>query len=129
MWKSRFRCLLHPIPVEHELSTKIIYATAILHNMLVVHAKDKIQVDVSGCPKWAHFFEHYKSHRCPNCVRSNLPHCIHQAVYRNGPQKSARVTASALRDTMCAQMWDTVCAGPNRAAVEAEMRARVDELA
>ena len=57
MWKSRFRCLLHPLPVEHKLSTKIIYATAILHNMLVVHCNDAIAVDIEGDIAWARFFE------------------------------------------------------------------------
>ena len=126
MWKSRFRCLLYPIPVEHKLATKIIYTTAILHNMLVAHAGDRIEVDASGGPEWIQFFEKFKSHRCPECVRKNLPHCVHQAVYRNGAaqQKAAQQAGSEKRIEVCQKLWNMVCAGSNRGHVEHEMLAR-----
>ena len=39
MWKSRFRFLMHRMPgTSHKLFTKLIYASAIMHNALVVHA-------------------------------------------------------------------------------------------
>ena len=39
IWKSRFRCLLDPLRVDHKLTTKIIYCTAILHNVLTTFGR------------------------------------------------------------------------------------------
>ena len=96
--------------------------------MFIVHAGDKIGNEIDGSPHWSRFFEVYKSHRCPDCVRAKSPHCIHQANFRNGAsqQKQSRELASAMRDTICEKMWEAVCAGPDRAQVEQEMRARAD---
>ena len=37
IWKSRFRFLLHPCNTKHKLTVKMIYASAILHNFLIVN--------------------------------------------------------------------------------------------
>ena len=38
IWKSRFQCLLDPLRLDHMLTTKIIYSTAILHNLFTTFA-------------------------------------------------------------------------------------------
>ena len=56
IWKSRFRCLLHPINVEHKLASKIIYTTAILHNMLIATRDDHFDFVTACQPSWQLFF-------------------------------------------------------------------------
>jgi len=48
IWKSRFRFLLHPIPgADHALTTRLIYASCILHNYLMAHSGDEVEIDIS----------------------------------------------------------------------------------
>ena len=127
IWKSRFRFLLYTIPgLTHKQVVQLIYASAILHNMFVVHAEDDVSYDLDD-KAWTTFFRTHKEHRCPTCVKERKGHCIHQAAFRNGAaqQKSYRVAPSVLRDEMCASMWKLVCDGPEgtRDAVEAQMMA------
>ena len=56
MWKSRFRFLLNRMQgANHTLATKLIYASTILHNYLVVHSQDKVEIDTSE-ESWSRFF-------------------------------------------------------------------------
>jgi hypothetical protein len=112
MWKSRFRFLMHQMPgVSHKLFTKLIYASAIMHNVLVVHAGETVTGTEMDERAWTKFFDSFKSHRCPTCVREKRVHCLHQAAYRNGfvQQKRYRCAPSELRDELCAQAWAVVC--------------------
>ena len=127
MWKSRFRFLLGATQgLNHALASQLIFASAVLHNYLVVHSGDKIESGVSE-PEWARFFETFKAHMCPSCKRDGLAHCVHQAVYRNGAaqMRAARKKPSVKRDEDCARMWDEVSAGPDAARIRAEMHERV----
>ena len=112
MWKSRFRFLMHQLPgASHKLFTKLIYASAIMHNALVVHADEKVGGTEMDERAWAKFFDTFKSHRCPTCVREKQLHCVHQAAFRNGfaQQKTYRCAPSELRDKLCAEAWAMVC--------------------
>jgi hypothetical protein len=126
MWKSRFRFLLHSMPgTTHKLFTKLIYASAIMHNVLVVHSKEVVSGTNMDAQAWSKFFTSFKSHRCPTCVRERRAHCVHQALFRNGAaqQKSYRVAPSKLRDELCDRAWEVVCAqgDEHRLGVEKSM--------
>ena len=54
IWKSRFRFLLNPVRVNHKLTTQLIYASCVLHNMFVVRARDDVSLDPAD-PHWASF--------------------------------------------------------------------------
>lgn len=117
MWKNRFRFLLHGMPqTNHKLMTKMIYASTVLHNFLLADPGDETveTADPLNDPGWKNFFEKFKAHMCPTCKRDGKPHCIHQAVYRQGAAqiKAAREAPSDLRDALCAKLWAEVCAGP-----------------
>ena len=131
MWKSRFRFLLHKLPgVTHKLMVKLIYASAIMHNALVVHIGERVGGSVMDELAWAKFFEGGKSHRCPTCIREKRLHCLHQAAFRNGvaQQRSYRVAPSDLRDQICADAWQLVCAEgvEHRREIEQRMRDACD---
>ena len=131
MWKSRFRFLLHSMPgTTHKLFTKLIYASAIMHNLLVVHSKDVVSDTTMNAQAWSTFFTSFKSHRCPTCVREQRAHCLHQSMYRNGAaqQKSYRVAPSKLRDALCERAWEIVCGqgDDHRLVVENSMRDACD---
>ena len=116
MWKSRFRFLLNTMPgTSHTLATKLIFASTILHNYLVVHSEDIIEIDTSA-PSWARFFDTFQAHLCPTCKQNKASHCVHQATYRQIPANVARVRQrpSEMRVAACARMWAEVCASPNR---------------
>ena len=124
-WKSRFRFLLHTMPgANHKLTTKLIYASAVLHNYLVGNRGD-FNADVSQ-PCWSKHFESFKAHMCPMCKASGKAHCIHQATFRNGVAQvvHARKAPSEVRDTLCAHLWDAVC---ENEAVRREMQIRATE--
>lgn len=118
VWKSRFRFLMHGMPeTNHKLMTKLIYASAVLHNFLLVdHAPDGQVEVISGKivhdPAWQKLFNDKMAHLCPTCKRDKKPHCIHQAPYRQGvaQMKIARQSPSDLRDALCAKLWAEVCA-------------------
>lgn len=128
MWKSRFRFLLNTMPgANHELFTKLIYASTILHNYLVTHAEDAVEIDTANV-SWAKFFETFKAHRCPDCTRARKLHCVHQATFRNNNTVVARQRQrpSAVRDELCARMWGDVIHGGDEDAARMvqEMQAR-----
>ena len=134
IYKSRFRCLLAPLNVNHRCSVKIIYATAILHNYFIVHSRDIVAVDEDKEPAWTTFFKEFASHRCPTCVRDKKLHCVHQASYRNGgaQQKQAREKGSEFRDALCSELWGRVVndpCGQDRVAAYVADRAARDEAA
>ena len=109
IWKSRFRFLLcYMRGANHALTTKLIYASAILHNLLIVHSGDKVGMDVdTNQPCWSRFFEEFKAERCPSCVRTKKAHCPHMAEWRNGLAQAAtaRKKPSELREKWCADLW------------------------
>jgi hypothetical protein len=135
MWKSRFRFLLYSMPqVSHQLFVKLIYTSAILHNMLVVHSGDKVQYGLDA-NAWKTFFKTFKKDRCPTCVRDDKSHCIHQSQYRNGvaQQRRYRIVPSQMRDELCTSLWADVCDGPDRETIvtqmmEAQRNRAVEEL-
>ena len=127
MWKSRFRFLMHQMPgTSHKLFTKLIYASATMHNLLVVHSEEKVGGTELDERAWSKFFESFKSHRCPTCVREKRLHCLHQAAFRNGfaQQKAYRCAPSELRDKLCAQAWAHVCGQGEEHRCEIEQRMR-----
>ena len=83
--------------VPHRIFVKLIYASGILHNMLVVHSGDKVEYDLN-VQAWHTFFRTFASHRCPTCVRDGKGHCVHMADHRNGhaQQKSYRSKPSEM---------------------------------
>jgi hypothetical protein len=112
IWKSRFRFLLCPIAgANHSLTTKLIYASCILHNYLVVHAEDKVEVDTSE-RSWTKFFATFKKMSCPECTaKGGVGHCPHQSAFRVGHATAAQIRKrpSDARDEECARLWAEVC--------------------
>jgi hypothetical protein len=134
VWKSRFRCLLDPLRLSHKLTTKIIYCTAILHNLFTTYGRlDAHGVDMLSASglNWAKYFTTFKEHRCMVCKMENKLHCIHQGIDRVGSTivQNARNAPSVKRDEYCKKLWDRVCEGPNHQAIAQEMRKRRDEYA
>ena len=126
---SRFRFLLYGMAqVNHRVFVKLVYASAILHNMFVVHAADKVDYCLDDVA-WQKFFKSFQSHRCPTCVREEKGHCVHMAGFRNGvaQQKRYRVAPSEMRNHMCESLWQQVCDGPNRDDVLERMAVRRHE--
>lgn len=129
IWKARFRFLLHSMPgVSHRVMTKMIYASAVLHNFLLSdRGKEEgdVSVDVRD-PGWQEHFKICKAMMCPTCIRNRVPHCVHQAAFRNGAaqMKSAREAPSIVRDELCAKLWKEVCEGPHAATIRAQMSDR-----
>ena len=110
MWKSRFRFLLTTMQgANHALSTKLIYASTVLHNYLVTHAEDAVEIDTCN-PSWSKFFDTFHAHRCPACTKAQKAHCVHQATYRNNNMcvVRERQRPSTLRDQACERMWNDV---------------------
>ena len=109
MWKSRFRFLLCSLQgANHKLMSKLIYASCTLHNYLVVHRDDRVEIDTSDAC-WQEFFTTFKKMSCPACTRSKIAHCPHQAAYRNGNAVQGRRRPSLMRDEECARLWAEVC--------------------
>jgi hypothetical protein len=122
IWKSRFRFLLTSMRgANHKLMTKLIYASCILHNFCIADIGDACgEIDVAH-PAWRPFFEVKKSHLCPTCRIARVPHCVHQAGYRNGAAqaKTARDKPSVMRDELCEKLWREVCEGPDAGGAHA----------
>ena len=115
IWKSRFRFLLtYMRGANHKLYAQLIFASAILHNYLIVHSDDIIKPDTNE-PHWERFFAEFKNMRCPDCVRKRASHCVHQAQFRNSVASviRGRTLPSDLREEMCKELWarDTLCPG------------------
>jgi len=126
MWKSRFRFLLTTMQgANHALATKLIYASTILHNYLVTHADDAVEID-TGDPSWARFFQTFMAHRCPDCTKARKAHCVHQATFRN-PGRSVlreRQRPSTVRDLACERLWNELINDPSATHHMREMQAR-----
>mgnify|MGYP002629707147 CR=1 FL=1 len=129
IWKSRFRFLMHSMPgVNHRVFTKMIYASAVLHNFLLAgrgEGADDVSVDVRD-PGWQKHFEAFKAQMCPTCIRNRVPFCVHQAPYRNGvaQAKTARDAPSEVREKLCKRLWEEVIRGPDASAIRASMSDR-----
>ena len=112
MWKSRFRFLINRMPnTNHELNTKMIYASTILHNYLVTHKDDMVPLPLDqNDPQWATFYKYFESHMCPSCKYAQKVHCSHQAQYRNGLShtRGSRVAPSVVREVIREKMWDDI---------------------
>ena len=131
MWKSRFRFLLTTMQgANHALATKLIYASTILHNYLVTHADDAVEIDTTDA-SWGKFFETFKAHRCPDCTAAKKAHCVHQATFRN-PGRSVlreRQRPSMYRDLACARLWDELGQDPHATNNMQNMQARAHTAA
>jgi hypothetical protein len=129
IWKSRFRFLMHSMPgVNHRIMTKMIYASAVLHNFLL---SDRGEVGGATCldvkdAGWQKHFEQFKALMCPTCIRNHVAHCVHQAAYRNGAaqMKVARDAPSEVREKLCVRLWKEVCDGADALAIRASMSDR-----
>ena len=130
IWKSRFRFLMCPIAgANHSLTTKLIYASCILHNYLVVHAEDKVEVDTSE-RSWTKFFATFKKMSCPECTaKGGVGHCPHQSAFRVGHATAAQIRKrpSDARDEECARLWAEVCGDASAGA--ASVRRLMDHRA
>ena len=118
IWKSRFRFLLCPIAgADHKLTTKLIYASCILHNYLIVHSMDKVEID-TGERCWTKFFNTFKKMSCPECTAARVAHCPHQAAFRVGHATAASILKrpSEARDGECVRLWAEVCGGTEEGA-------------
>ena len=118
IWKSRFRFLLCPIAgADHKLTTKLIYASCILHNYLIVHSMDKVEID-TGERCWTKFFNTFKKMSCPECTAARVAHCPLQAAFRVGHATAASILKrpSEARDGECVRLWAEVCGGTEEGA-------------
>ena len=107
VWKSRFRFLLtYMRGANHALYTRLVYASAVLHNYFMVNGGDAVEID-AGDPHWQRFFNTFASHRCPDCVAAGVVHCTHQATFRNAPNRvrACRMAPSALREVLVQELW------------------------
>ena len=135
IWKSRFRFLLHPCNTKHKLTVLMIYASAILHNFLIVHSRNSTTFDCEmAADSWKSFFETYQCMLCPTCQHENKAHCVHQADYRNtcNHQQTVRKRPSVVRDELCSYLWDKVCHGDvyttsEREHINSRMQQRSDQ--
>ena len=116
IWKIHFRFLLSYMRgANHKLTTELIHASAILHNYFITHSGDVIDTNVDrNSPCWAEFFKTFKAALCPECKRRGAVHCVHQAAYRNGVGQTVagRRAPSAVRETMCEELYRTLLDDP-----------------
>ena len=106
-WKNRWRFLLRPCDTKHELTSRMIYASMVLHNFLTRH-KDAATFDEADDAKtWTDFYLENKAMLCPSCVRRQPQpkHCVH--VERNDNRASQRSWSkpSDQRDHLRDRMW------------------------
>ena len=112
-WKNRFRFLLIPCDTEHELTTRMIYASMILHNFITVNscnsglADSAFEIEVMSGGKtdteiWAEFYSTNEPDLCPACRRRNALHCVHMAEYQDDVTRG-RVGATKGTRTMLQQ--------------------------
>ena len=113
-WKNKWRFLMNPLNVGHKLATRLIYASAILHNYCIMCARDDDHaylVESQGSSIcWHKFLDKYTAHLCPTCKRRGVKHCVHQASYRNGGAQTAtaRRAPSLIREELCTELWKRV---------------------
>ena len=92
-WKNRFRFLINPCDTEHELTSRMIYASMILHNFITVNSANSgladsafgIEVMAGGKTDteiWAEFYSANEPDLCPACRRRNALHCVHMSEYQ-----------------------------------------------
>jgi len=132
IWKSKWRFLLDPSRVDHELTSDMIYASTVLHNFCIVHSPNGPELPAEMSQQaWQNFFTHYKAMSCPSCTRRNSRHCPHQAVYRNGAlrQVNTRRAPSVVREELCNRLWadmgrDFTLTGDDADRVRQVMRVR-----
>ncbi len=108
--------------------TKMIYASAILHNFLLAdrgHDVHDVSVDARD-PMWQKHFQMFRAHMCPTCVRNHVAFCVHQAPFRNGvaQMKTARNAPSVVREELCKSLWEDVCRRPDANAIQVSMSDR-----
>ena len=106
-WKNRWRFLLRPCDTKHELTSRMIYASMVLHNFLTRH-KDAATFDEADDAKtWTDFYRENKAMLCPSCARRQPQpkHCVH--VERNDKRASQRSwrKPSEQRDHLRDRMW------------------------
>ncbi len=121
-WKNRFRFLINPCDTEHELTSRMIYASMILHNFITVNSANSgladsafgIEVMAGGKTDteiWAEFYSANEPDLCPACRRRNALHCVHMAEYQadvsRGRAGATRRTRSVIqqRNYLCAKFW------------------------
>lgn len=112
-WKNRWRFLIHPSNTGHDLTMRMTYTSAILHNLCTVHARDGMPSMSANSPEWEQFFEKYAATRCFACRDANVGHCIHQSAHRIGRAQHtrARQAPSKVRDELCDRLWEDLLNG------------------
>ena len=111
-WKNRFRFLLRTHDMAHELHTRMVYTTIILHNYCTVKADNAVDFDVGSSTQWQKFFEKHKRHRCPSCVRAAIGHCLHGYRHRacaRAPRMTG--TPAVQRDLLKDELWEDMAQG------------------
>jgi hypothetical protein len=103
IWKNRFRCLLHPMRMEHWLAVLIIQTTMILHNMCQVHNEDTYMQDATDDVVLKHL-QKFDHGMCPDCKRRNKLHCIHQNMSRFKPTSNS--TAEEYKAQLIEEIWE-----------------------
>jgi len=109
-WKNRFRFLLRVHDMQHELHTKLVYASTILYNYCTIKKDDALGFDVGSADEWNSFFEKYKRHACPSCARYNKGHCVHAGRHRatalhDMPSGKPSEQRNEIRD----RLWQRLC--------------------
>ena len=104
----------------------MVFASAVLHNMLTVHTEDSLEFSVGASADWQRFHAAYtQGLRCPSCVRRNVAHCIHQVGFRVGNANLARVRKAPyeVRDELCNRLWNSIADGGVQSVTEEDVEA------
>ena len=122
-WKNRWRFLLRPCDTKHELTSRMIYASMVLHNFLTRH-KDAATFDEADDTKtWTDFYLENKAMLCPSCARRQPQpkHCVH--VERNDKRAWQRSWSkpSEQRDHLRDRMWRELVQPSSMAATVASV--------
>ena len=125
-WKNRFRFLLYAQDMDHARFNRIVYASAILHNLCTICKDDAVDFTTGADEEWQHFFKEFARDACPSCTKRGVLHCSHTASNRR--VRAARGScASELRDAIKISLWEEMRANENGVqAVMAEMRERAE---
>jgi len=136
-WKNRFRFLMRDIGFSHRETTRMIYASMVLHNFLSFHKDSCDDFDPLTDDGWQEFYHKYEKKVCPSCVRCGFSQCLHAAgVHHIGTRTSEPLPQ---REELREELWRRLvgrdphapAAEPGRAVDEAfndlhkEMRSRV----
>ena len=125
-WKNRWRFLIDPCHTTHALTTRMIYASAILHNFCTVHKRDGLSMRSGKSAEWQVFFAQNQAMLCPSCSRRDRWHCPHQAMYRLGTNGASlvarqRKAPSEVREEVRKQLWNGVLDGSALSVVDDEI--------